>query len=67
MTSEEKVLAEIQEKIALLFTKIEELRVTEQERREFDKDKQEYIDKIHDYKRHKAALIEREKCLNKSS
>ncbi len=67
MTSEEKVLLEIKEKITLLFQKIDELKVTEQERKSFDKDKEDYSILIHDYKRHKKALEEREKCLNKSS
>ena len=67
MTPEERVLEEIKEKISLLFTKIAELKVTEQERKSFDKDKEDYTRLIHDYKKHKAALLEREKCLNKSS
>lgn len=64
MTPEEKVLFELKEKIALLFMKIEELRVTEQERASFNKDKEEYLIKIHDYKHHKKALEEREKQWN---
>lgn len=63
MTPEEKVLAEIKEKIELLFQKIAELKVTEEERRQFEYDKSDYLVKIADYKKHRDALIEREKCL----
>jgi hypothetical protein len=64
MTSEEKVLEELKEKINQLFIKIQELKVTEQERASFEKDKTDYIALIHDYKRHKAAFEEREKQWN---
>ena len=67
MIPEERVLAEIKEYLTQLILKINELKVTEQERKSFDKDKEEYTKLIHDYKRHKAALIKREECLNKSS
>ena len=66
MTPEEKVLEELKEKINTLFQKIQELKVTEQERASFEQDKKDYIIKIHDYKRHKKALEEREKCLKNS-
>ena len=59
MTSEEKVLAEIKEKIGELFIKIEELRVTKKERLDFENDKAQYKLLIDDYKRHKAALEKR--------
>ena len=65
MTPEEKVLAEIKEKITELFGKISELKVTEQERRDWIKEKAEYQGKIADYKKHKKALEEREKQLGK--
>ncbi len=64
MTPEEKVLYELEQKIALLFMKIAELKVTEKERERFEKDKEEYLVKIHDYKHHKKALEEREKQWN---
>ncbi len=67
MTPEEKVLAEIKEYFNKIVDKIHELKVTEQERMSFDKDKEDYSKLIHDYKKHKAMLDEREKCLNKSS
>ena len=67
MTPEEKVLEELKEKINLLFTKMAELKVIEAERRAFEADKAAYKVLIDDYKRHKKALEEREKCLNKSS
>lgn len=60
MTAEEKVLADIQEKINILFTKIAELKVTEEERIAWEKEKEEYHIKIADYKRHKEALLKRE-------
>jgi hypothetical protein len=60
MTSEEKVLLEIKEKISELFSKITELKVTEQERKAFEYEKSLYQAKIDDYKRHKEALLKRE-------
>jgi len=60
MNSEEKVLAEVKEKINLLFQKIAELKVTEGERRVFEEEKGKYRYLIEDYKKHKAALIKRE-------
>jgi hypothetical protein len=59
MTSEEKVLEELKEKITLLFIKIAELKVTEEERKEFEKEKAGYKRLIDDYKRHKEALEKR--------
>ena len=67
MSSEEKVLAEIKEKILTLFAKIAELKVSESERRSFEREKSEFQIRLDDYKKHKAALIERERCLNKNS
>ena len=64
MTPEEKVLYELKEKISLLFIKIGELKVTEQERASFEKDKENYLLKIHDYKAHKSALENRIKEWN---
>ena len=64
MTPEEKVLAEIKEKINELWSKIAELKVTEQERRDWIKEKAEYQGKIDDYKRHKKAFEERVKLWN---
>ena len=64
MTSEEKVLAEIKEKIQELFGKISELKVTEQERIDWIKEKAEYQGKIDDYKKHKKAFEERVKQWN---
>lgn len=61
MTSEEKVLEEIKEKIKLLFQQISELKVTEKERAEFDYEKQQFKKRIDDYKKHKRMLEEREK------
>ena len=60
MTSEEKVLAELKEKIGLLFIKIAELKVTEEERKKFEIERTQYQVLIDDYKRHKEALIKRE-------
>ena len=59
MTSEEKVLVELKEKIGLLFIKIAELKVTEEERKKFETEKAEYKILIDDYKRHKEALMKR--------
>ena len=59
MTSEEKVLEEIREKINLLFQKIAELKVTEDERKAFIKEKADYQVLINDYKLHKKALEEK--------
>lgn len=59
MSSEEKVLEELKEKINLLFQKIAELKVTEEERREFERQKAEYKVLIEDYKRHKEVLIKK--------
>ena len=60
MTSEEKVLEELKEKIGLLFIKIAELKVTEEERKKFEAERVQYQVLIDDYKRHKEALIKRE-------
>jgi cell shape-determining protein MreC len=59
MTSDEKVLNEIKEYFTKIIEKIAELKVTEQERQLFEKDKEDYIKLIHDYKKHKAALLEK--------
>jgi cell shape-determining protein MreC len=67
MTPEEKVLAEIKEYAALLFKKISELKVTESERMAFEEEKATFQKRLNDYKLHKAALLERERCLSKSS
>lgn len=64
MTPEDKVLNDITDSIAKLFSLIAELKVTEQERKDWEKDKAEYQGKINDYKKHKAALELREKKLN---
>jgi len=64
MTSDEKILNEIKESIKELFAKIAELKVTEDERRAWIKEKSEFQSRIDDYKRHKAALELREKRLN---
>lgn len=66
MTPEEKVLSEIKDKINLLFSKIAELKVTEAERETFEKDKALFQIRVEDYKAHKKALEEREKCLKNS-
>lgn len=66
MTPEEKVLTELKEKIGVLFLKIQELKVTEEERKAFEHEKSLYQLKIDDYKRHKEALIKRETCLENS-
>ena len=60
MTPEERVLAEIKEYTNLLFTKLAELKVTENERNEFEMERAQYQVLIDDYKRHKEALIKRE-------
>ncbi len=60
MTSEEKVLAEIKERITELFTKIAELKVAEEERKAFEHEKSLYQIKIDDYKKHRDALLKRE-------
>jgi hypothetical protein len=60
MTPEDKVLSEIKDRINELFIKIAELKVTEDERREFEYEKSLYQVKIDDYKRHKEALAKRE-------
>ena len=67
MTPEEKVLNEIKEYSLTLFAKIAELKVTEAERRKFEEEKELFQIRLDDYKKHKEALLEREKCLNKSS
>ena len=59
MTSEEKVLEEIKEKIKLLFTKIEELKVTEKERLDFETERDTFQLRVDDYKKHKLALEKR--------
>ena len=59
MTSEEKVLEELKDKISLLFIKIAELKVTEDERKTFEEEKANYKVLIDDYKRHKEALKKR--------
>jgi hypothetical protein len=59
MSSEEKVIEEIKDKINLLFSKIAELRVTEVERQAFEAEKAQYKILIDDYKAHKAALEKR--------
>ena len=51
--------------LGFLFNPISELKVTEQERRDWIKEKAEYQGKIADYKKHKKALEEREKQLGK--
>jgi hypothetical protein len=66
MTSEDKVLSEIKDRINELFIKIAELKVTEDERREFEYEKSLYQVKIDDYKRHKEALAKREAEWNSS-
>ena len=63
MTAEEKVLEELKEKIHILFDKIAELKVTQEERRAFELEKTNYKILIDDYKRHKEALLKREQCL----
>jgi hypothetical protein len=63
MTPEEKVLAEIQEKILVLMDYLAQIKVAEDERIAFEKEKREYKILIDDYKKHKAALIRREECL----
>lgn len=64
MTSEEKVLLELKEKIGELFLKISELKVTEEERQAFIKEKEEYQALISDYKKHKEAFEKRVKEWN---
>ena len=59
MTPEEKVLEELKEKISLLFAKIAELKVTEEERAGFEYEKSLYQQKIDDYKKHKRMLEEK--------
>ena len=59
MTSEDKVLKEIQDKINLLFQKIGELKVTEDERKAFIDSQADYLVKIADYKKHKLAFDKR--------
>ena len=59
MTPEEKVLIELKEKIELLFTKIAELKVTEQERLDFEKERDNFQERVDDYKKHKLALDKR--------
>ncbi len=63
MTSEERVLEELREKINLLFHKIAELKVTEDERRAFEEEKSGFQKRLDDYKKHKLALEKRETCL----
>ena len=63
MTPEEKVLEEIKERITELFAKIAELKVTEEERKAFEYAKSQFQFRLDDYKKHKAMLEEREKCL----
>jgi len=60
MNSEEKVLDEIRKNIDLLFHKIAELKVAEEERKAFEKEKADFQLRIDDYKKHKLALDERE-------
>ena len=67
MTSEEKVLEELKEKINLLFQKIAELKVTEEERRAFEVSKITFQVRLDDYKRHKLALEKREALCPKLS
>ena len=64
MTSEEKVLEEIKERITELFAKISELKVTEEERRLFEYEKSIFQARLDDYKKHKKALEERYKLDN---
>ena len=59
MTSEEKVLNELKEKIALLFQKIQDLKVTEKERANFEKMRDTFQFRLDDYKKHKKAFEER--------
>jgi hypothetical protein len=59
MTSEEKVLEELKEKITLLFNKISELKVTEAERKLFEEEKATFQVRLDDYKKHKAMLEEK--------
>ena len=59
MTPEDKVLNEIKEYFNKIIDKINELKVTEQERKSFEKDKQDYTNLIHDYKKHKKMLEEK--------
>ncbi len=65
LNSEEKVLRDINEKLTLLFTKINEMKVTRAEREEFERQKDEYLRKIRDYKLHKENLDRRELALRK--
>jgi hypothetical protein len=59
MTSEEKVLEELKEKITLLFNKISELKVTEAERKLFEEEKATFQVRLDDYKKHKVMLEEK--------
>jgi hypothetical protein len=63
MTPEERVLEELKEKINLLVAKIAELKVTEEERKEYEEEKRTFQMRLDDYKKHKKALEERERCL----
>lgn len=64
MIPEEKVLEEIKEKLTLLFEKIAELKVSEEERRTFEKEQARYQFLIDDYKRHRDAVRIREERLD---
>jgi len=66
MTSEEKVLEELKEKIRELVSKTSELKVTEDERRAFEYEKSTFQSRLDDYKAHKKALEERERQWNLS-
>lgn len=56
MTPEEKVLNDIKDKIETLFSKINELKVTEAERNIFEEEKRVFQLRIDDYKKHKKSL-----------
>lgn len=59
MTSEEKVLEDLKEKIGVLFEQITKLKVTEEERKRFEQEKATFQIRIDDYKKHKAMLEEK--------
>ena len=56
MTSEERILEEIKEKIKKLWELIAELKVTEEERKAWEDSKLEFQARLDDYKLHKKRL-----------